>query len=64
MLSDNKRATNAAYDKKQEHFHLRIVQSHELTLERIRAAAEAAGESLNAYITRAIAERIKREEEN
>ena len=45
-----------AYDK----FSLRL-RKDDLSVEAVRAAADAAGESMNAYIVRAIRERMERE---
>ena len=59
--SESKLKSNAAYEAKQGHFHLRFVQSADMSVERVRECADAAGESVNAYIVRAIRERMERE---
>lgn len=59
--SEAKRRTNAAYEAGVTKTLIRFSKGNELTLEHVRAAADAAGESVNAYVVRAIRERMERE---
>ena len=58
-LSQAKLDGNKRYLSKMDKYQIRMPAGRK---EEIRAAAEAAGESLNAYILRAIDERIERDE--
>lgn len=59
MSSDAKRASNARYLSKFKTVSVRFAQTDATA---VQAAADAAGESLNAYIVGAVAQRIDREQ--
>ena len=60
MSTDAKRASNARYLAKQKTVTVRMPPE---AAGRIRQAAEAAGESVNAYILQACAERMQRDQD-
>ena len=59
MSSDAKRASNARYLSKFKTVSVRFAQTDATA---VQAAADAAGESLNAYIVGAVAQRMDREQ--
>lgn len=59
--TEAKRATNKAYENSVEKTLVRFAKNGDLRIADVRAAADAAGEALNAYIVRAIRERMERE---
>ena len=59
MSSDAKRASNARYLSKFKTVSVRYAQTDATA---VQAAADAAGESLNAYIVGAVAQRMDREQ--
>ena len=59
MSSDAKRASNARYLSKFKTVWVRFAQTDATA---VQAAADAAGESLNAYIVGAVAQRMDREQ--
>ena len=59
MSSDAKRASNARYLSKFKTVSVRFAQTDAAA---VQAAADAAGESLNAYIVGAVAQRMDREQ--
>ena len=59
MSSDAKRASNARYLSKFKTVSVRFAQTDATA---VQAAADAAGESLNAYIVCAVAQRMDREQ--
>ena len=59
MSSDAKRASNARYLSKFKTVSVRFAQTDATA---VQAAADAAGESLNAYIVGAVARRMEREQ--
>ena len=59
MSSDAKRASNARYLSKLKTVSVRFAQTDATA---VQAAADAAGESLNAYIVGAVAQRMDREQ--
>ena len=59
MSSDAKRASNARYLSKFKTVSVRFAQPDATA---VQAAADAAGESLNAYIVGAVAQRMDREQ--
>ena len=59
MSSDAKRAGNVRHLEKLDRI---VIQPYKERGAQIRAAAEAAGQSLQGYILQAVAERMEREE--
>ena len=59
--TEAKRRTNAAYEATLDKTFVRFSKGSGVTLAQVRACADAAGESVNAYIVRAIRERMERE---
>lgn len=57
-LSPKKRISNARYNEKCDNFNLRPTKERG---QQIRAAAAAAGQSLQGYILQAVEERMERE---
>lgn len=61
MSSDAKRASNARYLAKFKTVSVRFTQTDAVA---VQSAADAAGESLNAYIVGAVAQRMERDASN
>lgn len=60
--TEAKRKTNAAYEATLDKTFVRFTKGAGVSLAQVREYADKAGESVNAYIVRAIRERMEREE--
>ena len=60
-ISENKKASNARYTEKCDYINVRPLKAQG---QKIRAAAAAAGQSLQGYILQAVEERMERDAQN